>query len=102
LHSRLNLTFARALWEPNTWRLDLAGTSLEARIRVASAAEVTLTIPLRRSASKGRHDSRAFVRAVDGTVWLVCGGQYHDDLPRLEFLLAGAPDHVQERLRAIP
>jgi hypothetical protein len=102
LHSRLNLTFARALWEPNTWRLDLVGTSLEARIRVASAAEVTLTIPLRRSAAKGRHDGRAFLRDLDGSTFLVCGGQYHDDLPRLELLLTKIPEHVLERLRAIP
>lgn len=97
---RQSLAFDRRLSRPNTFYWRESDETIVARIRIASAAEYELDIPLRfRGRAPG--DGRVFCRPLDETMFLTAGAELHADLPRLELLLTNVPHGPASAMRAM-
>jgi|HubBroStandDraft_1064217.scaffolds.fasta_scaffold59826_2 hypothetical protein len=100
--SPISLRYCEGLKTFNTWRL--SGALVEARVKIASAADVVVTVGVRRHAVKLRESESAettFVRQLDEALWAT-GLVRHPDLPLSSFFLIGAPEGVSAAWRALP
>lgn len=97
---RHSLAFDRRLSRTNTFYWVAASESIVCRIRVASAAEYEIEVPLR-FRGRLRGDGRLFCRPHDETTFGTESAVLHPDLPRLELLLTRVPEGPATDMRAM-
>lgn len=93
------LTHDLRLSVANTWRMNREADGIDARIRVASAAEVTTTVRFR--FRSGKAEGLVFCRQLDETTFQTESAVLADGLPRMELVLRRCPEGDAATLRAL-
>ena len=93
------LRFDRQLTRPNTWHIAENQQGIEARIRMASGPEVTLSIAMRWRRAKAH--GLVYVRQVDETTFVTESAVLDPSLSRMELVLLDAPAEAAAVLRTL-
>ena len=98
---RLSLRFCHVLSRHNTWRMsDDVTRGVDLRIRVASAEEVYVSVPLRRLQYARLIEGRLYVKN-DGDRFTIESAVLHPSLPRLIVDLIEPTEEVAAAMRLL-